>query len=558
MFRQSLLLMRKLYGFSQKTLYASTVVIIATMITARLLGIIKLRILTSFYSSSELDLYLAAFRVPDFIFDVLVAGSISACFIPIIMEMEEEKRHDRVFPFTITLISIFLLVWLAVLFLIIPFRYELFSFLLRGYSIEKVRIVTDISMVLLVGQIPFMLLGNVFGALMQSRKQFLVPGLAPVFYNFGIILGILIFSPHMGLWAAVYGVLIGAFLYMLVVLPSIAFSNIQFPVHIVFDRYLRSFFRSFLPRAFSVITTQIDASVDLFLATLRGPGAYSAFYLAQTLQIIPVSFMGTAMAQTILPFFTDMHVKKNHARIMEQLTRITLLIFFVLVPVVAVFTVLRTPIIRLIYGSHKFDWEATVTTATVFSVFALSIPFHTLYYIVTRVYFALHDTKTPFFVGAVSTVMNSVLSYVFVAVLHYPIWYLALSFSFSITLNTAILYYLLVRRLDHIQFKSIAIRLSGIIAIGIVMGIVMLALRKLLDGLVFDTTRTLHVFWLTSICGAIGAAVYGYLAWIFIPREISDLWNLIQRFSFLKKAMNVYMRLFFVYPVKSPHEEKYD
>ena len=225
---------------------------------------------------------------------------------------------------------------------------------------------------------------------------------------------------------------------------------------------------------------------------------------------------------------------------------------------VAVFTVLRTTIIRLVYGSHKFDWEATVTTATIFSVFALSIPFHTLYYIVTRVFFALHDTKTPFVVGVISTVLNSLLSYSFVAVLHYPIWYLALSFSVSITINTVVLFYILVRKLDHIQFRTIAVRLCSIIAIGIVMGLVMLAFRKLLDGLVFDTTRTLHVFWLTSICGLIGTIVYVYLAWIFIPREFSDLWSLIQRFSFLKKAMNTYMRLFFVYPVKPPHEEKYN
>ena len=474
------------------------------------------------------------------------------------MEMEEEKKQSRIFPFTVTLVFIFLLAWLMILFLLIPFRYELFSFLLRGYSIEKVRIVTDISMILLIGQVPFMLLGNVFGALMQSRKQFLIPGLAPIFYNIGIIAGILIFSPQMGLWAAVYGVLIGAFLYMLVVLPSVAFSRIQFPIHILFDKYFRSFFRSFFPRAFSVIATQIDASVDLFLASLRGPGAYSAFYLAQTLQIIPVSFMGTAMAQTILPFFTDMHVKKNHTRIMEQLIRITMLIFFVLIPVVVFFTVLRTPIIRLVYGSHKFDWEATVTTATVLSVFALSIPFHTLYYIVTRVFFALHDTRTPFIVGVISTIFNSVLSYIFVAVLHYPIWYLALSFSVSITINTVVMFYLLVRKLDHVQFRTIAFRLCAIIAIGVVMGLVMLAFRKLLDGLVFDTTRTLHVFWLTSICGLIGIVVYGYLAWILIPRELSGLWSLIQRFSSLQKAVHTYMKLFFVYPTKSTHEEKYD
>ena len=97
MFHRSLLLLRKLYGFSQKTLYSSTVIIIATMVTARLLGIVKLRILTNFYSSSELDLYLAAFRVPDFVFDVLVAGSISACFFQSLWKWKKKKNRAEFF-----------------------------------------------------------------------------------------------------------------------------------------------------------------------------------------------------------------------------------------------------------------------------------------------------------------------------------------------------------------------------------------------------------------------------------------------------------------------------
>lgn len=558
MFHRSLQLLRKIYGLSQKTLYSSTIVIIITLVAARVLGLVKLRILTTYYPKVQLDLYLAAFRVPDFVFDVLVAGSISACFIPIIMEMEEGKRQKKIFPFTITIILIFLLIWLAILLLIIPFRYDLFSFLLRGYSSAQIRTVADISLVLLIGQVPFMLLGNIFGALMQSRKQFVIPGLAPIFYNIGIVVCILLFTPQFGLWAAVYGVILGAILYMLVVVPSLFFSNISFPIRISFDGYIHSFFRSFLPRVFSVLATQIDATVDLTLASLGAPGSYSAFFLAQTLQIIPVSFMGTAMAQTILPFFTDMHVKKNNAQIMEQLTRITLLVFLVLMPVVVFFTVLRIPIVRLVYGSHRFDWDATVTTATVLSIFALSIPFHTMYYIITRVYFALQDTKTPFIIGVITTTLNTILSVVFIAVLHYPVWYLALSFSVSIVINTVVMFYFLVRRLDHVKLKPIAIRLLVIIVLGIIMGVVTLALRKLLDGLVFDTTRTLHVFWLTVICASFGTMVYGYLSWLIIPKEFADLFGLIERFAFLKKAVSAYKQLFFINSPKAPYDEKYN
>jgi len=553
--------LKNLYTQKQNTLYSSTVVVTTTLIIARLLGLLKLRVLTGFYTEQELDLFLAAFRLPDFVFEVFVAGSIASCFIPIVNDILEDnadnKREAMIFSQSLSLI--FLFSWLVFIVIMQFFAEPITNLLVPGFNQSQSAEVAQMSKIILFFQVPFLLLGNVIAALLQSSRQFLIPGLAPAFYNLGIILGVGLWGKAFGLNGALFGIILGAALYFLVLFAGLfhlGFS-IQKQIDLTSVR-IKAFFKLFWPRFFTSATTQIDATVDLALSTLRGLGSYTSFYLARNLQILPVSLFGIAISQSALPFFSSLYNQGKQKELVNLFIRIILQIVFIMLPFVIFFTALRIPLVRLFFGGQMFDWEATVTTAKVLSVFALSLPSHTVYYVITRVYFAIQDTRTPFIFGLIFTGLNTVLSILFIKVYQLPIWYLALSFTISITANSAVLLFILLRRLDHYQLANLAGKLLLMVFVGLTTVSVVWITKRFFDGLVFDTTRTLNLVLLTVTCTAIGFFVYLYLAWVFLPQVLSETIGLFTRLSVIKNALGKYRKFLYAHKIIIGAEDQYD
>jgi putative peptidoglycan lipid II flippase len=450
---------------------------------------------------------------------------------------------------------IFLAVWGILFLCMLPFFAQITKFMLPGYSESEVSFVSSISLWILFFQVPFLLIGNLISTVLQAEKQFVIPGLAPFFYNIGIILGVILWAPTAGLYAALYGVIIGAVMYVLILIPGLWWFGYRFVPKIeLFGTRIKQFFKLFFPRMFSSLVSQIDATVDLSLSSLSGLGSYSSFYLARNLQLLPVSFLGIALSETALPFFADVKNEGNTAKLLDMCIRLIAQIFFIMGPIMIAFTVLRIPITRLVFGGEKFDWTQTVQTAQILSVFALSLPFHTVYYIITRVFFALEDTRTPFIAGALCTAFNTVLSIVFVVFFKLPVWYLALAFGISMTINSAVLFYILLRRLDHVRLLPFVVRITAILLVTVVTGAIVLIVRKVLDGLIFDTTRTINLFFLSSFCIVVEGLVYLYLSWVIIPSELFDTLSLFTRLSIVKKTVSRYKRLFI--PAQNMSEEE--
>jgi putative peptidoglycan lipid II flippase len=546
------------YNQKQTTLYASTMVVSATLIIARILGIVKLHILTNYYTSRELDLFFAAFRLPDFIFEILIAGSVGTCFIPIVSELISKGQSKKeIMIFSQSLIILFLAAWLFLFVVLTPFYYQLSVWLMPGYSAQQIQLISQMSWYILLIQVPFLLIANIYVAVLQTEKQFFIPGVAPVFYNLGIIVGVMIFAKTLGLQAALVGVALGAVLYLIVVLPGPLLMRYPLVREVnVLSSQVRRFLKMFFPRLFSSVVAQIDATVDLALATLTATGGYSAFYLAKNVQIIPVSFLGIALSQTALPFFSDFNNDVDRSNFMKMFLKLIFEVFFIVFPLAMLMVVLRTPFIRLLFGGSKFDWPETVATANTLSVFALSLPFHTVYYLITRAFFAFQDSKTPFVVSFICTLLNTALSVTFVYLLHLPVWYLALAFGLAITVNTSVLFYLLVVKLDHIQLWATVRHFLVLLFITLISGLVVWGFKRITDGLIFDTSRTINLFFLTGSSILIGSLVYLYLAWFFLPADLQNCYLLLTRLELVKKTIIRYRKIFYSESLSAPIQEK--
>lgn len=526
--------------FSKQRSIVSSAIILSVMIVAsRFFGFIRYRTLAGFFNKNDLDIFFASFRIPDLIFELLITGALTSTFIPIFIRYQKNKKE-----LSENISSIINTIFLSLIFFVVLlciFLDTLMPFITPGYSKEKNAQIILYSRLLLIGQLPFLVLGNFLTGIGQADKSFLLSAIAPILYNVAIIIATIFLAPSMALLAPILGVIAGAFVFLLIQLPYLARSEFEYHFLIQKTKGLVEFFRMMVPRAFTVIVAQIDATVDLTLTTFLGSGAYTVFYLAQHLQLLPVSVIGIAFGQASLPYLSELHAQGKKEDFKNLVVESGLNLFFLTIPIMSFLVFARTPVVRLFFGGQKFDWDATVQTAVTLSYFALSLPFHSVYYFLTRCFYALLDTKTPFYISVFSIGLNTILSVLFIFIFHLPVWALAISFSISMVINVIILFFVLIPRLDHIPFAPIVKELVKISIATVIASITSYYSMKLLDGLVFDTSRTLQVFFLLSTVGIIYLSLFFILSWLFDVKEIFLISKLlIKAKEYRKKFVEIY------------------
>lgn len=509
----------KEFIFAKQTSIVSSTLILALMvITARLFGFLRYRVLAGYFTKEELDIYFAAFRIPDLIFEILITGALTTSFIPFFIKYQEDKKTQSAHISTIiNIIIIALFFFIIGMVLIMPY---IMGILTPGFSKEKTEQIASFSQILLLGQLPFLVIGNFLTGISQARKSFLVPAIAPVLYNLAIIVVTFFFSNQLSLLAPVVGVIVGSILFLIIQVPIIIYANFEYKLVIKWSKELIEFFRMIIPRMFTVIVSQIDATIDLTLATLLGSGAYTIFYFAQHLQLLPVSVIGIAFGQASLPYLSEIYQKKDTSNFKKVIVDSILNLFFFMIPIMAYFIIARTPMVRLFYGGEKFDWDATVQTAYALSYFSISLPFHAIYYFLTRCFYAMFDSKTPFYTSLFSIVINALLSVFFIVVLKLPVQSLAISFSVSIIVNVVILLVILYIRLKGLDMRLLLVETLKMSVSTLICSFFIFYLQKLLDGWIFDTTRTINIFFLLLTTTVAYFLLYLFLSWVFNVKEM--------------------------------------
>jgi putative peptidoglycan lipid II flippase len=517
----SLLKKTKDFIFAQQTsILSSTLILSGMMILSRLAGFLRHRILLGNFTKEELDIFLAAFRIPDLVFEILINGALSTTFIPFFIEYQrKEKEQGRIVSSIINVVFIALFAFILLLTLLLP---QLIPLITPGFAhdTEKIKQIIYYSRLLLLGQLPFLVLGNFLTGISQAKKSFLLPAIAPLIYNFAIILATLFFAPQVHLLAPVIGVILGALLFFLIQVPVLFFVDFQYQLVITHLNEAYRFFRTAIPRILTIIVAQIDATVDLTLATLMGSGSYTIFYLAQTLQLLPVSIIGMAMGQASLPYLADMYQEGKVKEFKNIIIDSLLNILFFTIPATMFFMITRTPIVRLFYGAAKFDWEGTVLTALALFYFCFSLPLHSIYYFLTRCFYAVFDTRTPFYISLGSILLNATLSIWFTLYLKLPVWALAISFSISMNIQVMVLFYILYKKIDGLDVKRLFSESFRITLAAINTSVLTYFLIRLLDGLILDTSRTLNVFLLLVIAFIFFTSFHLFLCWLFGTKEL--------------------------------------
>lgn len=514
----------------QTNIFTAASFIILTTVLSQILGILKYRLLVSLFgASNDLGLFFAAFRIPDFIFTVVIAGALSASFIPIFTEYLAKGKKQEAFEFTSALINIGLILFIVVSAIIIVFSYQLSSLVAPGFSHNELVLMSRLMIIIQLSQV-FFILGTVFTATLQSFQHFVIPGVATAFYNFGIIIGLIIFSSFFGfgIYGATIGVLIGSLLFCLVQLPTLFTTGFGYQPIFTVDVAIKRLIRFMIPRSATLIVSQIAVTFNVFFASFISARSLVIFDLAQTLAMAPVLLLGQSIAQATFPSLSLKSESKQE--FLAIFTASFNQIVYLTLPISAILIVLRIPLVRLFFGASKFDWPATVDTGLTLAYFSISIVANALLPLMSRAFYAFKDSKTPLIITILCVAFNIGLSYVFILIYHLPIYYLGLSFSVSSIIGIVLMLLLLNQKVE-LPKTIIFLSVSKILISSIVMGAALYIPLKLLDQLVFDTTRTINLIFLTGIASVLGLASYVFFTWLFDIKEASYIVEVLKKFK---------------------------
>ncbi len=499
--------------------------------TSRVLGLIRDRLLAARFSPDELGIYLAAFRLPNLLFELLVMGALTSAFIPVYTKYITHNMQEDGWRMSTTLINISSLVLLLITIPILIWTEPLSRLIAPGFSPSEIGLMVEFTRCMLVVQVLPLLIGNFFTGILQSHKLFVVPALAPVVYNVGIIVGILLFSHTLGLWAPVYGVGFGAILFISIQVPPLLKIGFRHRFNIdIHHQGVREVGKLMVPRTIGLAVSQIDTTVDLILSSLLGARMVTVFNFAQHLQQLPIGLFGATVAQAAFPLLSQSSAIQDKEQFRKTITSALNQILFFVMPVSALFIVLRIPIVRLVFGASRFDWQATVLTGMTLSAFSISLASQSVSQLLTRGFYALYDTKTPVAVSVCTILVNTIASVIFIQVFHYPVWSLGISTSLASLLHVAILLFLLKKRIEIPSMGLLLATPLKITVASVLTGVALYIPLKLFDQLVFDTTRTFGLLLLTGVSGVIGLAVYLFLVWALGVSEAKSFIALLSKF----------------------------
>ncbi|OGM77462.1 murein biosynthesis integral membrane protein MurJ [Candidatus Woesebacteria bacterium RIFOXYA1_FULL_43_9] len=536
---------KNLFFAKQGSVLSAALVIMTMIVASRLLGLVRQRTLASLFTADQLSVFFAAFRLPDLVFEILVFGTFSSAFIPVFARLvKKDEKEAWLLSSRVMNVALLAFCILALAFSVLaPDIYRLIA---PGYGFAEQLQIVKMARVLFLAQGLFVV-SYVLTSVLESLKTFFIPALSPIFYNLGIITSTLLLHQRLGLMAPVVGVLIGAFLHLLIQLPFAVKLGFRFNWSFKINDGVKSVGRLAWPRLVESLFLQLSKMGELYFSSIISTAAYTFYTLGNSLQLLPVGLVGTSIAKAALPTFSE----KGEARheFLDVFWRTFYQMTFLILPMSVAFIVLRIPLVRLVFGTDIFTWAATVQTGYVVSAFSLGMLFQTNNALLSRAFFALHDTKTPVSTSIISLLLIFGLDFLFIRGLGWPVWGLAFAYSLGMFFQFVALLISFKKKIGYQPkvFKWTFVKQAISVASS---GSVMFLLIKLFDRsvwvkrlsfiafldenipfekFVLDTRFTQNLLILTVLVSLIGGVVYLAVSWLLKVRELSSFQKLIKR-----------------------------
>ncbi|MEN9921395.1 MAG: hypothetical protein RLZZ517_373 [Candidatus Parcubacteria bacterium] len=379
-----------------KGLHQAAYILAIFAIMSQVFALLRDRLLAStFGAGTQLDMYYAAFRLPDMLYVLLAAFFSVSILVPKVVEKENNKKElQRYFDSIFTFVTILFVILGSLCWFLTPVFLKL---VVPNLLSSELVLMTRI----LIFQPIILSTSGFFASFAQAQKKFLLYSISPILYNVGIILGIIFLYPVYGMYGLVIGVVVGALLHVGILIPFIKEVYLPKFARIYFSDIKNLVLHS-IPRTFAMMSNQLLLVCITFFASMLSAGSIAIFNLAYNLQSVPLSIIGVSYSLAAFPSLALFFQEKRFDEFYELLSRAMRHVFFWSLPIVAFFIVLRAQIVRVILGSGNFDWNETILVAASLALFTISLVAQSASQVLIRAFYATGRTVYPFLATAIS------------------------------------------------------------------------------------------------------------------------------------------------------------
>jgi putative peptidoglycan lipid II flippase len=486
-----------------------------------------------FGTSAQYDAYLAAFRIPDLLFQLAAGGALGSAFIPIFSAywLKEDKREAwLLFSRVLNLMTLVLvgLGAVAALFAAPIVR----NILAPGFSAEQQALTAALMRVMLLGTVIFGASGLVMGAL-NATQHFLAPAAAPVLYNLAIIAAAFALAPIYGVYGLAIGVVAGSLAHLIVQLPVLARKGYRAQAVLsLTDPGVRKVALLMGPRVLGLFFVQLHFLVNTILASGLGAGALSALNYAWLLMLLPQGIIAQGIATVVFPTFSAQTAAGHTDAFRRTFERALRVVVFLAAPSAALLFVLRRPTISILLERGAFDTESMILVAYGLQFYVIGLIFHSMLEIIVRGFYATQDTWTPVSVGVLAMIGNIILSFLLVGRLSFG--GLALANSLATLVETIVLLWLFRRRLPSgLGWRTLLPAMLKTLAATAAMAVAAWAWgRWVYDNVYRGGQMAMNDDWLTVLPGApLALLIYLLVHWLLRSEEITLTVALLRRRS---------------------------
>ncbi len=485
-----------------------------------LLGVVRDHLLAKTFGATagtgiyDLDVYYAAFRIPDMIYYLLVLGVVSAAFIPIFTQYKKEGDSKNAWEFASSMMHLMFIVILiicGIIFLLAPYLVHVVA---AGFSVEQTELTIKLMRIMLISPILFSIT-SVLVSIQDSFKTFFFRALGPIFYNLGIIIGIVYFGTKFGVVGVAWGVIIGALIQLIVQLPSLKLVNYKHYWILGQSRQdVKEAFMLIIPRILGLSLTQLTLIVNTLIASFLMTGSITIFYLANNFQGLPLGMIGIAFAITSFATLAELASEPTTQPFADEIKKVINKVMFLIIPATIGMLTLRSEIIETILVYGKFTQTDAIMTAKVLSFLLISLFAQSLIPLLARGFYAFHNTKVPLLTGFVGAITSIAGSLILALKLNLGIVGIAIAFSVANIVNFILLYILMNKKVQSDVLDWV--NLFRMVTMSIIMGSIVFIVKTSIP---FGGTTVMQLG-LLALYTIVGMLIYFSLAYFLNMEEV--------------------------------------
>jgi putative peptidoglycan lipid II flippase len=512
-----------------RVLATASLILTVAALASRLLGWVRLLVIGSqFGASRELDAYFAAFRIPDAIFQLVVAGALSAALIPVFSSYRARQQEAEAWRLASSVINLVVIALAALSLVMAIFAPLLVPIVAPGFDAPTTELTVRMTRIMLLSPV-LIGMGAVVSGILNSYQRFAIPSLAPLAYNLAIIGAAIFLAPLIGVEGLAVGVALGSLAHLLIQLPALGRVGQRYDLTIGLNHPgVRKVVWLMGARTLGLAAGQLNFIVSTVLASGLPEGSLTAYNYAFQLSQIPVGVLGVSVAVALFPTLSRDAALGNVGQIRSQVATSLRVLIFLALPLTAAMIVLAGPIASVFFQYGLFSERSADRTAGALVFFAIGLVGHIVVHVLTRAFYAMQDTRTPVLWAIIAVAINVPLMIWLVGPM--GVEGLALALSISAVLEVIGLVWALHRRIDSVEEADV-LRSAGRSAVAAVAaGLLMLGgltvVREVLpDALVGGLSRLLVVAILTTA----GGIIYVLVASALRAPEIGLLRSLLAR-----------------------------